>query len=381
MLTSTMNPIDNIRNFINSSKFYCPIRHSNPLSQGEYDDIKSYMKDLIGDLSLEEIIYTLKDDTDLYISLRNLVIKSLCNREVVKLEREILDTFNERSSDPISFPVIIFTPITCHSLTLEQIPEIIAKVKNTINISDIRLPQLVNILDDTKFYLVDSFPDNIVEIYWFELNEGANFYINSFESITQETTPMRNYCTICCKINNNGYMFYSNIPDNNIPYTMIISKDFNELCNHIPVEYHHRYNYPLAPAPATTQAPYAHEFKTALELYNSNMNTFDADLDTLTYIQPYINDNLPFQTDPKINMLYLIAKHSIQFSTPDNSAIINTLIEWILNNTPLLIEIKAHPSYNSWMIAIERSNIPLEDGMFISRYHLFKYLDYKQFGL
>jgi hypothetical protein len=367
-----MNPIETIRDFINTSKFYCPIRHSNPLSPSESDDISDYMKDQLNDLTLEEIIAVVKDDKDIYDAIRKSVITYLCRREIMQVERKVIDAFEKRSEDPISYPTITFTPITHHSLTPNQIPDIISKVKNTIDITDVRLPQIINILDDTKFYLIDSFPDNIVEIYWFEVNEGPSFYINSADAITTDTsnTLPKNYCTICCKMDNDGYMFYSNIPNIDSPYTMIICKDFNKLCHHIPADYHLKYNYPTSSNDTLNC-----EFKTALELYN-NMGVYEDEFNTVE-AAPYINDNLPFQTDPKINMLYLIAKHCIQFSGPDNAETINSLIEWILNNTPLLSEIKAHPSYDNWMRAIELAHIPISDGMFVSRYHLFKYFNYR----
>lgn len=106
------------------------------------------------------------------------------------------------------------------------------------------------------------------------------------------------------------------------------------------------------------------------------MNTFEDNYSPIDYIYNYI-DNLPSNVDPKVNMLYVIAKYSIQFSSDNNIATINSLIDWVKNNLPLVNEIKEHPYYNDWMNAVHQANIPITDGMFLSRYFLFKYFDYR----
>jgi hypothetical protein len=107
------------------------------------------------------------------------------------------------------------------------------------------------------------------------------------------------------------------------------------------------------------------------------MDTFTDNYSPIDYIYNPPTQNLPSNVDPKVNMLYIIAMHSLQFSNENNITSINNLINWIKNNLPLLDEIKNHPQYNEWMNAIHHANIPINDGMFLSRYFLFKYYDYR----
>lgn len=107
------------------------------------------------------------------------------------------------------------------------------------------------------------------------------------------------------------------------------------------------------------------------------MDAFTDNYSPLDYIYNPPTPNLPSNVDHKVNMLYLIAQYSLQFSSENYIIHINNLIDWIKNNLPLLDEIKNHPQYNEWMNAIHQANIPITDGMFLSRYFLFKYYDYR----
>ncbi len=131
----------------------------------------------------------------------------------------------------------IYYPTTYHTLNNEEINIIIQKIYNTLHINGKEIPQIVNLLNNTSQNAVEDFINNIAHIFWFEINEKELFYINSLEPIIIKKIINNSYCSMFCKLNSGHYLFYSNLPSNVFPYTIVISTIYKEVYNNIPLEY------------------------------------------------------------------------------------------------------------------------------------------------
>lgn len=128
-------------------------------------------------------------------------------------------------------------PTTYHTLNDEEINIVIQKIYNTLYINDKEIPQIVNLLNNTSQNIVEEFINNIEHIYWFEINKKELFYINSLEPIIIKNSINNSYCSIFCKLTSDHYLFYSNLPSNVFPYTVVISTNYKEVYKNIPLEY------------------------------------------------------------------------------------------------------------------------------------------------
>ncbi len=131
----------------------------------------------------------------------------------------------------------IYYPTTYHTLNNEEINIAIQKIYNTLYINGKEIPQIINLLNNTSQNAVENFINNIEQIYWFEINEKELFYINSLEPIIIKNSINNNYCSMFCKLTSGHYLFYSNLPSNVFPYTVVISSNYKEVYNNIPLEY------------------------------------------------------------------------------------------------------------------------------------------------
>ncbi len=132
---------------------------------------------------------------------------------------------------------IIEYPTRYHTLNNEEINIAIQKIYNTLYINGKEIPQIINLLNNTSQNAVENFINNIEQIYWFEINEKELFYINSLEPIIIKNSINNNYCSMFCKLTSGHYLFYSNLPSNVFPYTVVISSNYKEVYNNIPLEY------------------------------------------------------------------------------------------------------------------------------------------------
>lgn len=129
-------------------------------------------------------------------------------------------------------------PTKYHTLNCNEINIVINKVKNTLIINNIEIPQIINLLNNTSQNGVEDFINNIEEIFWFEINEKSLFYINSLDPVIINNPIINtNFSSIFCRLSNNYYLFYTNMPSNILPYTIVVSTNYKDVYNNIPLEY------------------------------------------------------------------------------------------------------------------------------------------------